>query len=427
MNLVTTSNYFIDMEISQKPRILLVNNAIYVPGEGGYKRTLYMFDMMKNLGYDVTLLTSTFNHYAKKQRDVDEFRKRYPAYNDIQFIKVPSYAKNISLRRVISGKVWIKGFKSWFKKHASEFDVVYHNMPAMDTILAAQPISEEFNHKVVVDVRDLRPEVFKVILKNDKLYQLLTYFMKKKADRAYACADLMFAVSEEYLQRGMSANTKAKDSKAVYIGAILDKFYSGIEKYGKDIHKSDGEIWVTYAGTLGVTYDLFTLLDSAKAIQDMRREDIQFKILGQGPSAKDLEEYAEKIGVTNVEFVGFVPYEKMAAYLSKSDMTVNSLKARASQSIINKVADYFAAGIPILNGSLCKEMQNLVSENNLGINFIPENVDSLTESILNLSNDKELRLLCGRNAKRVAEEKFDRKNSYLEILKRIDALYNANI
>lgn len=63
-------------------RVLLINDAVYLPGEGGYKRTMYLFNMMLELGYDVTLLTGDFNHYAKKNRNVEKFRKDYPEYND---------------------------------------------------------------------------------------------------------------------------------------------------------------------------------------------------------------------------------------------------------------------------------------------------------------------------------------------------------
>lgn len=407
-----------------KPRVLFVNSAIYAPGEGGYKRTLYLFDMMKKMGYNVTLVTSTFNHYAKKQRDISKFREEFPDYNDIVFIPSPSYKKNVSIKRILAGKIWKKRFIKWLKENASNYDIIYHNMPAMGIIIDSQHISKKHNHKVVIDVRDLNPEVFRVLLKNETLYRFLTYFKKRKADRAYSCADLMFAVSQEYLDRGMSVNTKAKDSKAVYIGAILDKFDNGIEEFSREIVKPKDEIWVTYAGTLGNTYDLFTLIDSAKEIQSKGYNNIRFKILGQGPLEDELKKYVTDSSVGNVDFIGFVDYGKMAAYLGKSDMTINSLKARASQSIINKVADYFAAGIPIINGSLCKEMQDLVTNYQLGINIIPEDKNSLTNAIIELFLNVDKRKQFGLNARKIALEKFDRKNSYLEIINRLNDIFD---
>lgn len=401
-------------------RILFYNSAVYLPGEGGYKRTMYLFDMMRGMGYDVTLVTSDFNHYAKKKRDVAKFRREYPDYSDVVILPAIPYTKNISIKRWISGKLFKKTFIKWFKKNYNDYDLVYTNMPGAGTNIAMSKICKKNNIKMIVDVRDLQPEVFRVLLKQEWLYKIVTFRMKLKADKAYNTADELLAVSNEYLQRGLSANSHCRNPKVVYIGAVLDKFYNGIEKYASGIHKPEGEMWATYAGTLGTTYDLYTLIDVAKSLQNKGLKNIRFKILGQGPEAEPLKLYAKNNKVENVDFIGFVDYEMMAAYLSKSDMTINSLKARASQSIINKVADYFAAGIPILNGSLCKEMQDLVDDYKAGLNFEPENVESLEKAILYIINNPEKSKEFGVNAKTLALEKFDRKTSYLAIIKTIE-------
>ena len=112
----------------------------------------------------------------------------------------------------------------------------------------------------------------------------------------------------------------------------------------------------------------------------------------------------------------------MAALLSKSDITINAIKKTASQSIINKVADYFAAGIPMLNGCECKEQQEMVEKYNVGLNYESENPDSLASQIIVLINNENQRLTMGKNARQLALDKFDRRTSYLEILRRIDEI-----
>ena len=103
-------------------------------------------------------------------------------------------------------------------------------------------------------------------------------------------------------------------------------------------------------------------------------------------------------------------------------MTINSVKRRASQSIINKVADYFAAGVPCLNGTLCQEMKDLIVNYRAGLNFEPENVDSLVHAILEMEGDKQIAKEYGENAKRLAKEKFDRKETYPQIIRLIDTI-----
>lgn len=402
-------------------KILLINRAVYVPGEGGYKRTMYLFDMMKELGYQVTLLTSDFNHYKKSTRDISEFRKNHPKYDDIVFLHTPSYSNNISVKRYHAERCWTKAVSLWLKQHSEEYSVVMLSMPDMNTIIDIHKICEKAAIKMLIDVRDLRPEAFHVLVKNDFLYRILFFPMKLKANRAYACADELIAVSNEYLKRGLSANKKSKNASAIYIGATLELFYQGIKAYGEEIEKKTEEFWLTYVGTIGTSYDFETIIEAMVSINKLA-PNVKLKIIGQGPEEEKLKEYASKIHSQHVEFLGFMPYEKMAAYLSKSDITLNNIKRNASQSIINKVADYYAAGVPMLNSCINPEMQNLIQEYQTGLNYEPENVEDFIEKFMTLYENQNLRELYGNNAKKLALSKFDRKNSYNKILEIIDGM-----
>ena len=67
-------------------------------------------------------------------------------------------------------------------------------------------------------------------------------------------------------------------------------------------------------------------------------------------------------------------------------------------------------------------MQEMVIENNVGYNYEAENSDSLAKYICLLIDNPEKCKEFGVNAKKLALEKFDRRTSYLEILKRIDEI-----
>ena len=408
---------------SQEKTVVLINGAMYLPGEGGYKRTMYLFDMLRKEGHSPILLTSDFNHYKKAERNIAKFRQEYPDYSDIEFVHMRSYEKNQSIKRLLAEGDWTHEVTKWVKKNAGHIDVIMISMPDINTINNISGICKDNNIELVVDVRDLRPEALRVVFKNDFLYKFVTFKMKRDADKAYAAADKLFAVSEEYLQRGTVKESHAKVRRAIYIGATLDKFDEGVKIYANEIKKPENELWITYAGTLGASYDMFTTIDAVAQLEstDFDGKKLRLIILGQGPDRQAFEAHAKEIGAKNITFVGFVDYEKMAAYLSKSDMTINAVKRRGSQSIINKVADYFAAGIPMLNGCVCKEQQDMVDKYNVGINYEPENVDSLEEAILDLLSDTNRMKIMGSNARQLALSKFDRNTTYQEI---IDQLYN---
>lgn len=404
-------------------KVLIINYCAYIPGEKAIKRTFYLFQMMKDLEYDVTFLTSDFNHYEKKTRDTDAFYKEYPEYVDsVKFVHMDSYDKNISFKRFRNNFKCERKLLDWFVKNGKEYDVVYISWPMYNLVNKIRKYCDKFGTKLIIDVNDLWPDSLKLVIKNKFLYNMLTFPMQKKTKRAFSYADGIVAVSEEYLKLASDVNTRATERIAIYIGAMLDKFDDGIRKYSETIEKKSDEFWITYIGTLGKSYDIDTVI---KAVCDLRKEkglNLRFKILGHGPTETELKDLTKFLSCDGIDFMGFQEYEKMAAYLSKTDLCVNCIKARASQSIINKGADYFASGKAILNCGPCVEMKNLITDFNTGLNYESENVESLKNAICELYNNQELRMEQGKNARILAEDKFDRHFTHNQIIEMIDRI-----
>ena len=177
------------------------------------------------------------------------------------------------------------------------------------------------------------------------------------------------------------------------------------------IEKPKDEFWIIYAGTLGTSYDIETLIKAAQKLYEEGYTEIHFKILGNGPLRGKFEALAKR-KKCRVEFLGYQPYEKMAAYLVKSDVTINSFVKKAAQSIVNKIGAYLAAGKPMINTCSSIEFRNKVVNDGFGLNVEAENEDALAKVILKIYKDVIMRKQMGFIARRIAEEQFDRKNAY---------------
>ncbi|HCR83238.1 MAG TPA: glycosyltransferase WbuB, partial [Lachnospiraceae bacterium] len=211
-------------------------------------------------------------------------------------------------------------------------------------------------------------------------------------------------------------NQKRDVPKAtVYVGNELSVFDSGAEKTSGHIMKPEEEFWVTYAGTIGTSYDIRTMLLGAEELAKRGKENIKIKILGGGPLKDELEALARDKKINNAEFVGYAPYDKMAAYLKKSDILVNSFVRKAPQSIVTKIGDYLAAGKAMINTCMSPEFRNKVENDGFGVNIEPEDAGILADAIEDLYRDEEKRLEMGRKARQIAEEQFDRPKSYRKI------------
>ena len=91
---------------------------------------------------------------------------------------------------------------------------------------------------------------------------------------------------------------------------------------------------------------------------------------------EELEELANTRQIYNVEFVGYAPYGKMAAYLKQSDVLVNSFVKKAPQSIVTKIGDYLAAGKAMINTCMSPEFREKVEADGFGVNIMPEDEKS---------------------------------------------------
>lgn len=399
-------------------KVAIVTLAVALEGEKGYSRFRFLANLLSQY-YEVDLITSTFQHWEKKQRDISTISKMNTTFN-IELAYEPGYKKNVDIRRFFSHRIAVKNIIKILEK--KNYDLIYCIIPDNNMAATVGRLAEKKKIKYIVDVEDLWPEAMEMVTKLPRgLNQIIFYSFRKDAKAAYECADAFVGTSDEYRDTPKKKyGIEGKKAITVYVGCDLDDFDNGVEEFKNKINKPDGEFWVTYAGNLGLSYDIPTLIRAAQDLYD-KYPNIKIKILGSGP----LEEEFKNIAIAkscNVEFVGYIPYRKMAAYLVKSDVLINSFVKKAPQSIVTKIGDYLAAGKPMINTLTSLEFRKKVEMDGFGINVEAENVNSLVDVINRLHTEKEQNCLRGERAREVAENQFDRKYSYQNIRKLIEQL-----
>ncbi|KMZ53284.1 glycosyltransferase family 4 protein [Dorea sp. D27] len=400
-------------------RIAVITMGVKLDDENGYTRFRFLPEFLVEKGYEVDLITSSFQHWAKEQRNIKDINKgNYPFR--LRFIEEPGYKKNIDLRRIRSHRIAAKNLRKMLELDGN-YDLIYCEIPPNDVALSAAEYANERGIPFVVDVNDLWPEAMQMVIDIPIISNLLFYPLLRDAEKVYKLCSGVIGTSDEYAGRPFQRNSKDIPKETVYVGNEISAFDDGAKANMQEVNKGSDEFWVTYAGTIGTSYDIRTMVQAADELKKRGYSDIYFKILGGGPLKVELENYAKSL-TGNVEFAGYVPYEKMAAYLKKSDILVNSFVKKAPQSIVNKIGDYLAAGKPMINTCSSDEFKNKVLSDGFGINIEAEDKKALADAILGLYNNQEERELMGRKAREVAEEQFDRPNSYNKIVKLISEL-----
>lgn len=401
-------------------KIAVISMGVKLDNEKGYSRFRYIGDFLSDAGYQVDLITTTFQHWEKAQRKLDEIKKEDYKFN-LKFIYEPGYKKNIDLRRIHSHRIAAKNLTKLLEQEG-DYDLIYCEIPPNDVALAAAEYAKKKGIPFVPDVNDLWPEAMHMVLDIPVISNILFYPLQRDAEKVYSLVSGIIGTSDEYRDRPLKNQMLHVPKKTVYVGNEITEFDAGVKEYSSEIEKKEGEFWISYAGTIGTSYDIKTMVLAGKELLNRGKDQMKIKILGGGPLKEELETLAKEQDCTNVEFVGYAPYPKMAAYLAKSDILVNSFVKKAPQSIVTKIGDYLAAGRPMINTCMSPEFREKVEKDGFGINIMPEDVTILADAIEKLYEDNAGREEMGRKARKIAEEQFDRPESYKKIIELIEEL-----
>ena len=393
---MNTQTYTQRAQARPRPRIAVVTMGVKLGDETrGYTRFRVLSEMLVEQGFDVDLITSSFQHWEKAQRDTSKTCYQGLPYN-VVFIDEPGYTRNLDLQRIRSHHVAAKNLRERFERTAGRYSLIYSEIPPNDVARVCAEYASEHNIPYVADINDLWPEAMRMVVNIPVLSDVAFCPFARDAKRVYQLLSGAVGTSDEYTARPAKDRTTPYPHATVYVGNDLAAFDEGAREHMADVVKPAGELWAVYAGTLGASYDLSTLVQAAK-LAEPQVSGLRVKILGDGPDRDKLTELASSIGAP-VDFLGYTPYDRMAAWLAASDITVNSLVHGAAQSIVTKIGDYLAAGIPIINTGESPEFCSKVEADGFGVNVAPGNASELTQAIVKLAAHPSSRKIMGAKA-----------------------------
>lgn len=387
--------------------IVIIANFVAELDGGANSRFTYLANLLYE-NNNVEIIASDFSHGNKKKRDVDTKKFSYK----VTLVHEPGYPKNICLKRFRSHQIWGNNVEKYLLSRKKP-DVVYCAVPSLTAASKAADYCSKNDIKFIIDIQDLWPEAFQMVFHIPLVSEIIFSPFKKLANKIYASADEIIAVSQTYVDRALFVNKKNRTGHSIFLGTKLETFDDNVNMF--PCEKPKDEFWIGYCGTLGSSYDLICVIDALTIIKN-EYDNCIFVVMGDGPRRAEFEKYAKKQNI-NCIFTGRLPYPEMCGRLAACDIVVNPITHGAAQSIINKHADYAASGLPVINTQECKEYRDLVNQYNMGYNCENNNASDLANKIKALRDNSELRKSMGINARRCAEEKFDRKNTYLEIMK----------
>lgn len=294
------------------------------------------------------------------------------------------------------GLVFARYFKLLvtFLEIQKQVKTIIVGFPGHFDVFLAFLLGKLFNKKVYYDIFASTYETYvidrKVIAKNSlhaKFYYFIDWLGVKLAN--YVIIDTK--AHGVFYKKLYDLDTKK--TILVYVGSDPEYFYPRNLKETTD---------VLFYGSYQPLQGTDIIVKAAAKLPN-----IKFKMIGEGQERKSAENLVKSLKLKNVEFVDWLPLEKLAAEISMAKITLgifgNTQKARVV--IPNKVYDYLASGKPLITGdseatrellengndavliplvddlSLAREISSLIKNNTQRQNLIKEEYQLFNEKL----------------------------------------------
>ena len=234
-------------------------------------------------------------------------------------------------------------FKIW-RRHG--FDLIHACNPPDLLFLVALPY-KLLGKKLIFDHHDINPELYEAkYARRDIFWHLLRVFERL----TFFFADVTIATNLSYRQIALERGRKSPDKVfVVRSGPDLSRFK--METPDPSLRK-DRRYLVGYVGVIGDQEGVDLLLEAVRDLVHRRgRQDIQFCLVGGGPSLNKLKAMARDLAIDDyVTFTGRVPDKTLLTVLSSADVCVNPDRVNAmnDKSTMNKIIEYMAVSRPIV-------------------------------------------------------------------------------
>ncbi|MEM6799896.1 MAG: glycosyltransferase family 4 protein [Bacteroidota bacterium] len=381
--------------------ILYLQQLLTLPGSPGTQRSWEMAQYWAEKGHTVSICCSSACLS-------DSFRSAHihSFYSLVSHEGVDLHILDIPYSHFMSFRDRLRAFYRFYReayklmKHQKGIDIILAYSAPLSSGFLAQKLSQKLNLPFIFELADVWPDVpiGMGIIRNPILISLLNW----QTQKVYKAASGICTFTEDMKEQLMSHALSSSEVEVIHNGVNLAQF--------EVQERESAGVKVVYSGSLGLANGLSQLLYAWKLIEKKWSEKVSLHIMGEGNEEEKLRSLADDLGLKALHFHAPISQQKIADFLAGADIGLVSvapfpvLEANGS----TKAFEYMAAGLPIVlnyEGWLASYLE----EYTCGLSSPMGYVEDFARNINRLISDKDLRREMGRNARKLAEEKFDRK------------------
>lgn len=347
-------------------------------------------EILADKGHEVYRWRSAFSHQRKEFSANGSVKLRHDNYWH-QYIGCPAYKRHVGLARHRNHMALASNFILIADAFEKKPDVIHVANVPIELCKAAVEWGKKHNIPVVVDIRDLWPDIYLDLIPRtlsfikpvlgwvlDHMYSQVKYLYTN----AYAFTGLTQAYLNWALKK---ANREQQEFDAVFpmtypIPQNLTDEASSEQLMKKMNFKGDEEV-ACYFGNIGYQSDFKTLIEAAEKLK-VSRPKFRLVIAGSGPVTEKLKQKVIKLGLDNVIIPGWLNGTEIQALMkiSRLGMIAYFPIENFLMNIPNKFPEYLAGGLSVACG-LGGEMGDIVENTGCGFVYKSGDVTDLADNI----------------------------------------------
>ena len=414
--------------------IWLIQRSELTPldGQGSERlmRTGILAETLVERGHHVTWWTSTFDHYKHRQRFETDTKVDISESYSIQFLKGCGYSSNVSLARLRENHLVARRFRALAPTYASRPDIIVASIPTAELCLAACQFAEKLRIPVILDARDLWPDVFLDIVPplGRPIARLLSMPMDRRLRQACAMATGITGLTHEFV-------AWATDKAGRTAGANDRVFAMGYVSTAQDNHPSqeDADFWrrhgigqdsedllAIFFGAMGRVNNLRPIVEAARRAAE-RRMPIKFVLCGSGEKEAEVRNAASTLDT--LVMPGWVRAGQIRALMSVADIGIAPYidSINFTYNIPNKPAEYFSGALPLALSLSAGPLYDKLMANECGFSY-RHDPDLLLSELADLVARPDILSRMKANARALFDREFDGQSVYSEYAAFLESL-----
>ena len=383
-------------------KLWIINHYAAVPTQPGGTRHYGLAAELNRLGHETVLIAANFNHDTRSYTDLQPGTVSHQNVEGVPIVWLPVPSHGGYARRLWN--MFVFAWRVRFAKAVRQLprpDLIFGSTLTLFAAFASLRMARRLRIPFVLEVRDVWPQT------------LIDFGVSR-----YHPLVLLFGALERYLYRESDAivtllpgsvkhiRTRGAQSKpVVWLPNGVD-----LKLMQQPTHRRPKPTFdVVYAGSHSIGDALESVIQAAAIIEKQGRNNIRFRLIGNGPSKLSLKRQVEQMGLCNVTFEAPVAKQEVYIALAQADILLATLQAVGVYRFgisLNKLYDYMAVARPVIFAGLA--FNDPVSDACCGITIPPEDPQALATAIRQIARmSPEQRWEMGQRGRRYVEEHHD--------------------